>query len=124
MVIDERIQFTWSSVDLVVYFDAGICALIGYNPKLNKYNVAMGQSDQRLIGDIFRSNDISGPYYGFSAMFKALHEKLDEMGLEGFPKDPAYVLDKLKNPPPQIEDLGMSDEDYLAQLAEQQGQRC
>lgn len=57
---------------------------------------------------------------GFDNMVAALHEKLDEMGLKGFPRDPAYVLDRLYNPPAKIVDMDMSDEEYLARLAEQE----
>lgn len=117
MLIRETIEFNNPFyVDLKGYFDCDIWALVGFNPRDDRYRILIAETDYHGA-ILFRSNDISGPIYGFEAQFKALHEKLDELGLEGFPRDPAYVLDRLKNPPAQIVDLGMTDEEYLAQLA-------
>lgn len=116
MVQKDYVTFIGTSVYLKTDFDNGISAYMGFSPRSNFYDIII----ERLGKDgetFLYSNDVSGPYYGFDAMFKALHEKLDELSLEGFPRDPEYVLDRLKNPPPQIVDLEMTDEEYLAQLA-------
>ncbi|MEM6254856.1 MAG: hypothetical protein AAF821_18220 [Cyanobacteria bacterium P01_D01_bin.156] len=113
MTGQDYISFQAFYVDLTVDFDSGITAILGFNPRRNRYSVFVGNYSERFL----YSDDIMGPIYGFEAMFQALHEKLDELGLEGFPRDPEYVLDRLKNPPPQIVDLEMTDEEYLAQLA-------
>lgn len=110
----DYIRFCGTFVDLKVDFDEDTYAYVGYSPSCENFNVAIVKPPRVL----FYSDDA-----GFEDQFNALHEKLDELGLEGFPRDPEYVLDRLKNPPAQIVDLEMTDEEYLAQLAKKQGQR-
>ncbi|NEZ65137.1 hypothetical protein D0962_20560 [Leptolyngbyaceae cyanobacterium CCMR0082] len=116
----EEIRFLHDTIIFEVTFDGNYAASIGYDTELNQFYVGVDKILPADSWSVFYSCDICGPIYGFDNMFVALHEKLHEMGLDGFPKDPAYVLDRLYNPPAKIIDLGMSDEEYLAMLAEQE----
>lgn len=68
----------------------------------------------------------SSEYYnyidGIENKLAALHHELDKLGLQGFPTDPNYIYEEMykvcPEARPKIHDLGMTDEQYLAWLAE------
>lgn len=111
---EEYIEFNGTFVDLKVDFDEDISARVGYHPRTDGFSADISQGRKTLFGK-------TSNRYCYPALFEELHEKLDERGLEGFPEDPDYVLDRLKNPPAQFKDMGpngMTDEEYLATLDE------
>ena len=121
MAARESIKFDTFYTRLRVDFDRKHYAHVGYCHSSNDYVAGIGEKGWHGKA-LFSTSDFRGPFYGFEAIFSALHSKLDELGLKGFPTDPGYVLESIHQPrPPKFKDMGeggMTVEAYLATLDE------
>ena len=114
MAVNDVVFVRGTFVHLEVDYPDDISARVSFAPAGGTCAVSIHQGKKALFGNTsFKS--------GYYDIFQQLHEKLNEMGLEGFPTDPDYVMQRLQNPPAQFKDMGpngMTVEEYLATLDE------